>query len=306
MNLAERFNRWFERSRPTYGILTTWILLSFAVALALLPPVFHEGPRAETMATMFGWLPEAVVRSPWTTHVCRVVLVASALLWFAGRLLPWSCWLTALSFTMVWALRMENVANGAHIFHATTWLLWIHAAWMQFVHREWQAARQAGRLRETCLYPRWVFLLSVFALGVFHTWAGLTKIAESGLDWGNGLSLQLWVYLWGWSHSPFGYFVLAHRTFAAILQTGAMVIESLSFLTWFGKWPRLILGVGILGFYTGVLGTFVDYGFHFNWILVAWLLLPVEAWFRRRESVSREVAGDPGAVQVEAALATGS
>lgn len=284
MNLQQRFDAWFVRSRPTYGILTTWILLAYAIVLVTLAPVFHDGDRADHIATTIGWLPEALLRHPWTHHACRLGLLVSALLWLFGKALPWSCWSTAIFFTLVWALRMENVTNGAHIFHATTWLLWIHAAWMQFVHVPWKQAREAGKLRETELYPRWVFLLSVFALGVFHTWAGLTKILESGLDWGNGLSLQLWVALWGHPSSPFTQLILSHRWIAAAMQTGAMLLEALSFLTWFGPWPRLILGVGILGFYTGVLGTFVDYGFHFNWILVAWLLLPVEAWFRRREA----------------------
>lgn len=288
MNLQQRFDACFNRSLPTYGILTIWILITYSIVLAILPPVFHEGPQADHIATSIGWLPEAILRNPWTHHACRLALVVSALSWLVGVGLPWSAWSTAISFTLVWALRMENVANGAHIFHATTWLLWIHAAWMHFVQREWKAARQAGRLRQTRLYPRWVFLLSVFALGVFHTWAGLTKMLESGLDWGDGLSLQLWVYLWGYPASPFTQLILSHRLIAAAMQTGAMFIEALSFLTWFGKWPRLILGVAILGFYTGVLGTFVDYGFHFNWILVAWLLLPVEAWFRKQETKQQE------------------
>ena len=32
-------------------------------------------------------------------------------------------------------------------------------------------------------------------------------------------------------------------------------------------------------FCTGVLTTFVDFGFHFNALLVVWFLLPVDWWF---------------------------
>lgn len=277
-----QFRRWFERTRPMYGQTTIWILLVIALTLAALPPVFHAGPRADRMATLIGWMPESLLRAEWFHHTARALLALSAIAWGLQRALPWSAWLTAASFSLVWALRMENVSNGAHIFHMSAMLLWIHAAWMHAVQREWRDARIAGTWKTTELYPRWVFLLVVFQLGLFHTWAGVFKMASSGLDWGNGLSLQLWVHLFGWEPSPFGKLVLADRTVAMLLQSGAMIIEALSFLCWFGPRWRILIGVGLLGFYSGVLGTFVDYGFHFNCFLVAWFLLPVEPWFRHR------------------------
>lgn len=276
MNLAS----WFRRDDPRFGLLTILLLGLVALSLAILPPVFHAGPRAETTATIIGFLPEGIIRAPWFHQVWRLALAVSTLIWLAGRGLPWSSWSTAVSFTMVWALRMENVSNGAHIYHAANMLVWIHAAWMQFAARDLQEARRDRRLWVKPTYPRWVFYCCVFYLGVFHTWAGVAKIAASGWDWGNGLSLQLWVHLWGWPQSPFGRLVLADRTIAALLQTGALLIETFSFLCWFGPRWRTAVGLGLLSFYTGVLGTFVDFGFHINFLLVAWFLLPVESWMR--------------------------
>lgn len=274
-------SRWFDRSPARFGRLTVAILIVYALVLALLPPVLQPGERSDRTATIIGWWPEAVLRAEVTQHVARGVLAVSALAWLFGRGLPWSAWATAASFTTVWALRMENVSNGAHIFHLTTMLLWVHAAWMHDVRAEWGEARRSGELSSRLLYPRWVFNLSIFQIGLFHTWAGITKIVESGFDWGNGLSLQLWIHRFGWEASPFGQLVLYDRRIAAALQSGALVIETLSFLCWFGPRLRLVVGLCLLGFYTGVLGTFVDYGFHFNWILVAWFLLPVEAALNR-------------------------
>jgi hypothetical protein len=41
------------------------------------------------------------------------------------------------------------------------------------------------------------------------------------------------------------------------------------------------IGVGLIGFYVGVLATF-DYGFHLNALLTAMYLLPVERWLTAR------------------------
>jgi len=54
------------------------------------------------------------------------------------------------------------------------------------------------------------------------------------------------------------------------------VIECLSVFCIFNRWFRYAIGLALFGFYLGVLTTFVDFGFHFNAILVAFFLLPVD------------------------------
>jgi hypothetical protein len=291
MHFKRICKNWLECSLPDFGQLTVWILIVIALCLTSLEPPHQAGPRAEVAATLFSFLPETLLRSVVFYQLLRVVLAIVALSWALQRGLPWTPWATSICFMLLWALRMENVTNGAHIFHVANMLIFLHAAWYFLYRHEIAAARAEGVFWKTRLYPRWVFLLSVFYLGVFHTWAGITKISASGLDWGNGLSLQLWIYLWGWPGSPFGQLVLASRWVARLLQTGALVIESFSFLCWFGYWPRILVGLGLLGFYSGVLGTFVDYGFHFNAILVALFLLPVENWVSARAERRLNPAG---------------
>ena len=60
------------------------------------------------------------------------------------------------------------------------------------------------------------------------------------------------------------------------MQTGALVIECASILCIFGSRLRYGVGIGLTGFYIGVLTTFVTFGFHFNAVLVALFLLPVD------------------------------
>ena len=128
-------------------------------------------------------------------------------------------------------------------------------------------------------YPRWVFMLSVFYLGWFHSLAGFTKILSSGFGWGNGVSLQLWTKLFGWGPSPFGQLLLYDARLTAWMQTGALTIECACILVIFNRWLRYGLGTALFGFYMGVLTTFVTFGFHFNALLVVWFLLPVDWWF---------------------------
>lgn len=266
-----------ECERPEFGVWSTRILLLFTVAVAASPIEFSAGPRAEDAATIFSWLPEGWIRSGELFLVARVATIGSAMMWALRIAVPVSCWTTVLAAWFYWAMRMENLTNGAHIFNVTSMLLLIHAAWWHWYHRPIRDALQSPLLPAAC-YPRWVLFLCVFYLGWFHSLAGFTKIAESGWGWGNGVSLQLWTELFGWDPSPFGRLLRWDSRLTAVMQTGALIIECASVLAVFHRWIRYGVGLGLFGFYLGVLTTFVTFGFHFNAILVFWFLLPVDRW----------------------------
>ena len=275
-----KFGDWLlEKSNPRFAWVGLWLLLIFSLILAGIPFEFESGIRAEAGVTFFSWLPAEWLASPLFFQVVRVALVISTLLWFFHVAVPWSSWACVFFFTLMWSLRMENVANGAHIFNVTNMLLLIYAMWYQFYHRDIANARKQGNPGEVRLFPRWAFLLILFYLGWFHSLAGFSKIAQSGLGWGDGTSLQLWVNLFGYHPSPSTQFILYDNRLTAVLQSGALVIECSSVLCVFNRWVRYAIGLGLFGFYMGVLTTFIDFGFHFNAILVGWFLLPVDAWF---------------------------
>lgn len=268
-----------RRGAAAYGIWSVRWLLLIAVILAVLPFEHADGPRTGVAVSLVSWWPESWIRSPGVYFAVRVWLLLSAVAWASWWRIPWSCWSTVIAFTLLWSLRMENVTNGAHIFNVTNTLLFIHALWFQFCHRELLLARAANRVASACVYPRWVFWLSVFYLGWFHSLAGWTKLWVSGPGWGDGTSLQLWMSLFAEPRSPLVWPVMADRTFASVLQTGSLWIESLSLLCILGRWPRYVVGLALTGFYLGVLGTFTMFGFHFNLLLVIWFLLPVDRLF---------------------------
>ena len=274
---VKRWTIWLTAlARPGFGQSVTWLLLAFAVILAISPIEFSSGVRSADAATIFAWLPEFLLRNGIFFTAVRVLLIISAALWALRIAVPISCWTTTILFALMWSLRMENLTNGAHIFNVTNMLLLIHALWFQFYWTEMKAAVAEGKFWQTQLYPRWVFMLSVFYLGWFHSLAGFTKILKTGFGWGNGVSLQLWTELFGETESPFAQVILYDDRLTAVLQTGALAIECLSILCIFHWMIRYAVGLGLIGFYIGVLTTFVTFGFHFNAILVALFLLPVD------------------------------
>lgn len=273
----KRWTNWLTAlARPGFGQFVTWLLLAFAVILAISPIEFSNGVRSADAATIFAWLPELLLRNENFFTAVRVLLIVSAALWALRIAVPVSCWTTTVLFALMWSLRMENLTNGAHIFNVTNMLLLIHALWFQFYSADMKAAATEGKFWQTQLYPRWVFMLSVFYLGWFHSLAGFTKILKTGFGWGNGVSLQLWTEVFGETESPFAQVILYDDRLTAWMQTGALAIECLSILCIFHWMIRYAVGFGLIGFYIGVLTTFVTFGFHFNAILVALFLLPVD------------------------------
>lgn len=268
------------RSLPHFGQLINWCLLGTAVALLIFVPLeMREGPR-QIPTTLFFWLPHAWITSPVVSWGSRAAIVVGGLLWLFNRGLPWSCWLTTAGFTVLWSIHVETTYNTAHIFNLPNMLLVIQSLWITFETQEIKAAVRAGKFYQTPLLPRWVVLTGIAYIGLFHTAAGLHKLFYSGPGWANGISLQLWTHLWGHSWAPSTWLILSSRTFTQILQAATLVIETAGVLAIFPR-LRTWIGLGIIGFYVGVLLTF-DYGFHFNALFTALYLLPIEPWLTNR------------------------
>ncbi|MCI0360735.1 MAG: hypothetical protein L0211_19840 [Planctomycetaceae bacterium] len=276
--------RWIElltcRSLPHFNQLVVWCLLATAAMLAFWPSFeIREGPR-QGHATLLFWLPDAVLDSPALFWLFRAVLVAGIVMWLLGRGIPWSCWLTVMGFTGLWSMHVENTYNTSHIFHMANMLLMIQAIWHTADAQAINQALASRRFWTSPLVPRWVSLASIAYIGIFHTAAGLSKLAESGPGWASGTSLQIWTYLWGYSWSPTTQLIVSSRTLTRVLQVATLVFETAGILALVPA-LRPWIGLGLVAFYVGVLATF-DYGFQFNALFTALYFLPCEAWIAAR------------------------
>jgi hypothetical protein len=268
-----------RRSLPHFNQFVVWCLLVTSAILACLPFTVREGPR-HGHATLLFWLPDALLDSPALFWLFRLLLVAGILLWAFRLALPWSCWLTTIAFTGLWAVHVENTYNTSHIFHMANMLLVIQSIWHTADAAAIKSALASRTYWTTPLVPRWVSLASIAYIGLFHTAAGLSKLTESGPGWASGTSLQIWTYLWGYSWSPTTQLIVSSRTFTRFLQVATLIFETAGILAIV---PRLRpwIGLGLLAFYVGVLATF-DYGFQFNAAFTALYFLPCEAWIASR------------------------
>jgi hypothetical protein len=279
-----------ERTRPHYGVLVLVCTLVCAMPLAGYFLLQWPGERPHggrlRQVTFLSFLPDDILLDRRTQMVCGGLFVIGASTWLAHRMLPWSAWLTALSFNAVIALYVENATQLTHVAHLTGEIMLLYALWYHVCRRDIAAALRERRFLRTPLYPRWVYSCSVFAVGTFYGSSGLMKWLTSGPGWANGVSMQLWTRLWGDSNSVWTQLVLGDRRFAAALQWGALIGETAGYVAIVSRRLRPWIGLLLIAFHVGQIALF-GWGFHANMVLLALVFLPfyerVPRWVARRE-----------------------
>jgi hypothetical protein len=295
--MMTRLHRLGQRSTPQFGQLTLGLTLACAAVYAgyLLahPPLVPHDPRRIRPVSILSFLPDAILLDRLAFYLCGAAFYLGAICWAALRLLPFSSWLAAFGFTALLCLRMEASDHVTHVYHLTNNLLLVHAFWYHCCAHDLRDALAQGRFWSTPLYPQWVHELGIFYVGCFYGLSGWTKVATSGLlGWPNGLSMQLWVNLWGRDDSPWKALILANRDFAAALQAGALLVECSAPLAIFFPQVRSLVGLGIVGFHYGQISLF-GWGFHGNALLSAVLLFPVSRWLDRGSVATINAVPDP-------------
>jgi hypothetical protein len=275
---AERWNWLWQRERPYYGQVTLWAVLVCATGLASYfvthRPEPPRGAQRSGPASVLSGLPDEVLLAPLPFYASGAAFAVGAVLWAAGRCVPWSGWLTALGFTALMALQMEGSCQATHVAHATNLLLLVNALWYHCDGPEIRRARAAGLFWQTPLYPGWAYGLSVLCLGLFYGCSGLMKLKASGLSWPNGVSLQIWTRLWGDPHSWATQLILSDRRVARILQTTTLLGELGGLIAVVSRRLRPLIGLLLIGFHGGAITVF-GWGFHANVVLLALVFLPV-------------------------------
>lgn len=270
-----------KKSQPHYGQLVLWLVVGLAAFLTTQTHGGLVGSRGAQIVSPLSLLPDKMVFSESVLVFLKYVFFVFSLLWLAQRLLPLSSWVAATSFTLIVALYQEQRPYVDHMFHMTNMVLWIYALWYHFYADAIRRSLSASRFWKSHLFPRWVYSLTLAYIALFYTFAGISKCIDGGLDWPNGVSMQLWVLLWGKKDSHLVELVLSNRALAKSLQWGALVLETGALLML--PFPRLrpVFGFGLVGFHIGQQLIF-GWAFHGNMVLVAVTCLPVFAWVEQR------------------------
>jgi hypothetical protein len=280
-----------RRSEPLYGQVVLAALLIGALAYAayflgqasaLAPEGQAGGPATFLWVLPARWLADA----GWVfaaSMAAMVVYVLGSITWITRKLVPFSSWATTAAFLAITALHLQFSQQATHVAHLPAMLMVVYALWYQLCAADIRKANREGRFLETPLYPRWVHGLSVYSVGVFYGWSGISKLLQSGIDWPNGVSLQLWASLWGNSHSFLTGLILANRRLATFLQWIVLIGELGAIPAIFFSKIRCWIGLVLIGFHLGQIAVF-GWGFHANLILIALIFLPVDRWVARWRS----------------------
>lgn len=280
--------RWLELAGECqtihFAVAVEWVLFAACATMGLWAFTLMPGER-QAPSSLLSYCSSSFLSSPTPFYVFRAMLWVGMGLWIAGWLMPWCCWIMTIGAIGLWSMHLENTTDGAHVFHAAAMMLFVQSFWRTSLASEIAKAKREGTLWTTPLYPRWAFWLGLFYIGWFHTLAGLAKLYESGFAWANGTSLQLWVHWDAYPWSPARAIICKYHGLAVFLQYLTLVFETAGILG-LSKRLRPWIGLGLLGFYAGVLITF-PYGFQYNAALTALYFLPfhewIPSWLARRQ-----------------------
>ncbi len=274
---------WLTQRHPaTFGrVFEAFVVVWAALLCGYLPATLETERIVGTDPNVF-----ATILSPFRGPILAHPLVETGFvigmwlfgaLWLCQRWVPISPWLCAVFFTLAWAVRLENMGKTIHVSHLSALMLWILAWWRQTTLSEYLNARNQRTPWSGLYYPEWVFQTCLAATCIFYGWAGWSKLIESGLDWPNGISMQLWTRLWGNPHFFATQWILDSRPLATFLQAMSLTLEVFAPLALLSK-CRIWIGMGLVGMHLGIVSVF-GWGFHGNMIIIALLMLPFRNWF---------------------------
>lgn len=266
----------FTATRPLFGLVSLWTVLAVAVWVSTETHIDHvDWEKGSPVSVLGSFLPESVIANEWLFEASRWVLWVAAACWALRLLVPFMGWVTFGAYTLHASMFWENLPWFRHKFVLPALLLFVHAMWFQCYRRELRAAR--GDLLAARVCPGWVPFLGIYSVATFYGLAGVMKLWRGGLAWGDGLSLQLWMYRFGDEDWLLTQWILADRRLAMALQAGALLLECLAFLVILFPRTRAPLALGLIGMHLGIEFTF-GIPFASNVVLVMVVLLP---WTRR-------------------------
>ena len=292
MSMQDRFNRRInslgDTAPPLFGQLTLWVLIAVSIYIVGDTHLsFQSYPKGTTVSLLGYVVPEKFFALPYALFFFKGVFFVSAAAWsllpFLGRARIWiiqpltaiAPWVCVLSYTIIVSIFWENLPWFRHKFIVPNWILLYYALWY-FFYRDDIAASIINKKfwLNPNLYPRWVYLGSVLSIALLYNYGGVSKLLAAGFNWGDGLSLQLWVSMMGNPDFILTDFILSDRENAHLLQRGVTIVQLFALLALIPH-LRPVIGLGLIAFQLSVELTF-GIPFRGNVILLAVFFLP---WF---------------------------
>ena len=101
--------------------------------------------------------------------------------------------------------------------------------------------------------PGWCFMLLIYYIGISYTFSGISKLYYSGLSWGDGSSLMMWVEADAINRDNLVFQLLtSHHWLASTLQTTTLLAEVLAILVLFVPRLRPLFGLIFVGFHLSI------------------------------------------------------
>lgn len=306
--------RFFLRTTPRVGqkILAVLLLLGFYNLVFEAVPnsagylvgdsLSHWSSSPAQAVSLVAWFPQSLIHSRPLFWFLVSSYAVFGLLWFLRKWVPWSAWGACLSHTLAISLYLQTQTYVSHSFQLVNQILLIHALWYSLEATRIKAAMQQACFEDAPLYPRWVMELSVLAIAIFYGLAGLNKIRYHGLDWFDGLNMQLFVHLFADHQSQFTGWLLNDRALARWGQILTVLVEIGAFLALI---PRLrgFVAIGLLGLHLGI---YVVFGWPFlanvgtlTVVLFGWHLLQWPAKPAGEEKQSIDEARGSGEIETQ-------
>jgi hypothetical protein len=268
-----RYNRLFDLGTPGFGQRLLWLTLLVAAYLSFQVHLDYSYLEKANPVSVFGYLFDLDWGDPRLVTYSRTIFLVSAALWFFRRAVPWSGWISAISFTFLISVYWENLPWFRHKYILPNLILISMAMWYHFYRREVRSQATWAEFFRAPLQPVWVKLLTLWSLAMFYGLSGISKL-RGGWTLGDGTSLQLWFHLLVEEGHPLGEVVVNSADVSAFLQSGALLVELSCFLAIFLRFYRVPLALMLTSFHLTVQWTF-GIPFLTNIPLVLAILLPL-------------------------------
>jgi hypothetical protein len=263
----------FDMEKPGFGQSLLWLTLLVTAYLSFGVHLDYSYLEKANTVSVIGYLLPIDWADPRLVTYSRSVFWISSALWALRLAVPWSGWVSALSFTFLISVFWENLPWFRHKYLLPNLILISMAMWYHFYRREIRSQATWAKFFQTSLQPAWVKFLPLWSLAIFYGLSGVVKL-QGGWMVGDGTQLQLWFHMLLEEGHPMRQFVVNSAGLAALLQSGVLLVELSCFVAVFVRFYRVPLALLLTGFHLTVNWTF-EIPFLTNVPLLLAILLPL-------------------------------